>query len=114
MEKKEGIELLAVKLGTTAEYLWGVLLTQSTVFAYTTAFEILTTILFGVILYRVHKHFIKKEIYNEYEEGAVIPMLIAGIVWGFLLLVAFFAIGDVFSAIVNPEYWALKQILGAK
>ncbi len=107
---------LANELGTTAEYLWGVLLSQAKIYAFTSSVEIICTFIFGFILYGIHKRFIKNtdnndSIYEEYDIAAPIFMGIVSVVYVIVLMVAFFTISDVVTAIVNPEYWALKQLL---
>jgi hypothetical protein len=115
------IEQLANKLGTTTEYLWGVLLKQAQIQSVITLLQFLIIGLFGYVLYRIHKSLsIKKEYdgyketgYSHYEEKVGIPMVIGVVIFSFLSICAFFCIEDVFNGFFNPEYWALQKVLRA-
>jgi hypothetical protein len=110
------LEKLATKLGTTSEYLWGVLIRQAAISATTDLIYVILIGCLGVAIWKLHKRFLKKDAHGDtvYEnnEGLVVtPMLCAAIIFGFAAIWAFFAIGDIFTAYLNPEYWALKEIL---
>ena len=105
------LEKLATELGTTAEYLWAVLIAQAPISAMVSTIHIIIVILTGIFLFQLHRHFIKKEVYYETEELAVFPMLLGSILWGIYALVAIFSISNIITGFLNPEYWALKQIL---
>lgn len=111
------LEKLANKLGTTSEYLWAVLIKQAPVAAITEVFYIIFTIIFGVVLVKLHMHFSNdknKISYDELDVALGAPMLI-----GFLLFVIF-TFGAIFGSIpvivngfLNPEFWALDYVLNA-
>lgn len=113
------IEQLAQKMGTTTEYLWGVLLRQAPVNATVTLIQFIFIALFGIFLYKAHIRLSKKDVnekwgetgYEKYEAGASIPMVILTIIFIVLSIGCFFCIEDIISGYFNPEYWALKQIL---
>ncbi len=110
------LEQLAEKLGTTTEYLWGVLITQAKVSAIIDLIYIVLVSIIGVIIYKVHKHLMKENEngdtrYYILEDSAVIPMFIVSIVWSVLFIVCFFSLGNIISGLINPEYWALEQVL---
>ena len=113
------IEQLARKLGTTTEYLWLVLLKQAPIDATVTLFQTLFVMLFGLALWKINKRLLKKGSedkysetgYEKYEEGAIIPMIIATIVFAILFIICFCCIGDIVNGYFNPEYWALERIL---
>ncbi|MEI6059411.1 MAG: hypothetical protein WCR72_01830 [Bacteroidota bacterium] len=113
------IEQLAQKLGTTTEYLWLVLLKQAPIDATVTLFQTLFVMLFGLALWKINKRLLKKGSedkysetgYEKYEEGAIIPMIIATIVFAILFIICFCCIGDIVNGYFNPEYWALERIL---
>ncbi len=112
------IEKLASKLGTTSEYLWGVLIKQAPISATINLVYFVFVILAGVGLYKLHKRFCKEveggdSIYSEGEEAVVVPMVIGVIIWIIIALITFFSLGDVFNGFANPEYWALKEVLDA-
>lgn len=110
------IEKLAAKLGTTAEYLWGVLIKQAAVNALNNVIFIVFVILFGFILFRLHKKFLKEDknndsIYDEFEGAAIIPMVLGCVAFLVMFFCGIACIGDTITSLVNPEYWALQQIL---
>lgn len=110
------LEQLAEKLGTTTEYLWGVLITQAKVSAIIDLMYIVLVSIIGVIIWKVHKHLMKKDAdgdtkYYDLEELAIVPMVIVSIIWGVLFVVCFFSLGNIISGFVNPDYWALEQVL---
>jgi len=116
----QSLAALASKLGTTAEYLWGVLLKQAPIAGVTSIFIHAVWIMFTVILVRfVLKKTTKPQNTKDdpypradwREEGAAVALTA---VFFFVVLTAL-AMIDVFpmtiAALLNPEYWALKQIL---
>ena len=110
------LEKLAEKLGTTTEYLWGVLLKQAPITAATELVYLVLVILGGIVLYKVHKRLSKEvdgnnSIYYEAEELVIAPMVIAAIIWGVLFIICFFSIGTMVTGFLNPEYWALDEIM---
>ena len=112
----ELLEKLAVQLGTTAEYLWSVLLVQARISAMTDLIFLILAILSGYLLYRTHRYLSQgtedsHSIYYEKEEAVVIPMIIGLIIWIIFFLAMFFSIGNIISGLFNPEYWALNKIL---
>ena len=112
------IEQLAQKLGTTAEYLWRVLIKQAPISAATDLLYLVLIIITGIVLFNIHKRLAKEDehgdsAYFTFEEGAAVPMIIGVIIWGILFIVCFFSIGDIINGFLNPEYWALNNVLNA-
>lgn len=117
------IEQLAAKLGTTSEYLWGVLINQAAVSATISLFYVLLTVALGVILLRLHKKFstqkpAKDRSYEytisayEKSDGIIgVPMVIGLIIWVIFLMVSLLSIPDIFNGYFNPEFWALDYIM---
>lgn len=115
------IEQLAQKLGTTTEYLWGVLVRQAFIDSIGSLFQMAIIVLYGIILYRLHKRFIKEEkiegSYNAFQntyyryESTIYIMFLGLVIFIILAFIAFFAIGDVINGFINPEYWALEKVL---
>ncbi len=108
------IEQLSSKLGTTAEHLWGVLIRQAPISAIT---DLLTS---GFIVFLVWKSFqivqrkTKETEESEpdwVEEGA----FVAWCIWGLLALISISivisSVEGIVAGLVNPEFWALKQII---
>jgi len=115
-ETKELIEQLATKLGTTTEYLWGVLIKQAPIYAMNSTLEIIAIIIMGILLWKTHKKLSIEDdngrsLYYKYGELAGIPMIVAAIIWGIFFICAFFTFSNIITAIANPEYWALMKIM---
>lgn len=111
------IEQLAQKLGTTAEYLWAVLLKQAPISAATDLFYLLMSIIGGIILIKIHKSLCKKKgeydtsIYEEHDGWLVPVMIISVIIWAVLFIASISSIGGIVNGFFNPEYWALNKVL---
>lgn len=113
------LEKLAAKLGTTAEYLWSVLIKQAAISATTTLVYLMFIILFGVLLYKAHRRLSKpstnnsRREYSIYEdlEWPISVMVVAALLWAIFAIAVFFSIPDIINGYFNPEYWALKEIL---
>jgi tetrahydromethanopterin S-methyltransferase subunit D len=108
------LENLAEKLGTTTEYLWSVLIKQASISAATSLIYFVLLILGGVVLYKIHKRLMKKDedgdnVY-DLKEMAIIPMIIAVIIWAIIFIICFFELGNVINGFLNPEYWALSEV----
>lgn len=114
----ELLEKLAVQLGTTAEYLWSVLIVQARISAITDLIFLILAIVSGYFLYRTHLYLGKEgedmhSIYDRKEEAVIIPMFVGVIIWVIFFLVMFFSIGNIINGLFNPEYWALNKILNS-
>ena len=94
---------LAEKLGTTSEYLWEALLRQAPISG-TVDLLILAGWVIGLMLmFRKLKKLSDKD---------YIELLWLG--WGLLAIIvafAFLMLSNIIAALINPEYWALKQLL---
>ena len=107
------LEKLATELGTTAEYLWTVLIKQSQVDAivnFTFVGIMALIMIVGLVL-------IARIIKLDSDDGYDLSTRdVAWIFYGIVMAAAFItfvaclvpAIGQV----ANPEYWALEQVLG--
>jgi len=104
------LDKLAERLGTTSEYLWGVLLKQAPIYAATTMLEVL---LIAVVVYFYIKFF--KRVHDWFEDPVAsgVTLTFASIFMVGLVLAAFMSISGIIVALLNPEYWALKQVLSA-
>lgn len=111
---------LAQKLGTTAEYLWGVLLKQAPITGTINLIIMVVSVVVGVWWFR----FVQRkttvppstaenacssaEWENEGAGIAWISVFIAGLL---MALVVVLGLPSVVAAFLNPEYWVLQQIL---
>ena len=94
------IRELAEKLGIATEHLWGVLIRQAPIDGGVSA---ILLFLFGCIGY-----FLFKFCYKESDEEYWIMFAAYAIAYSFYMLVS---IHSIFAAFLNPEYWALQQLL---
>lgn len=113
------IEQLAEKLGTTADYLWGILVKQAPIQSMIMLFQYILIAIFGYVLFKIHKYLSIKKDYNGYNESGyahykepVILSMIGGFTFFIILVVcAFFSLDEFFNGFFNPEYWALSKVL---
>jgi hypothetical protein len=118
-EKNQALEILAEKLGTTAEYLWKVLVKQAPISATIDIVYFILITIGGYLLFRLHIYLSKERgdkeesLYYKYEEVAGIPMVIVCVLWGVAFIISFCFLGDVAIGFANPEYWALNEILNS-
>lgn len=112
------IEQLAKQFGTTSEYLWNVLISQAAISATISLIKIIAIIIFGIILYRLNKKFMKSNehgdsLYAKHESALAVPMVIGAIAMLVFVFIAFYNFSNVITGYLNPEYWALEQVLDA-
>lgn len=111
---------LANKLGTTAEYLWGVLLRQAPISAVTN----LVVLALLVIVWACWARFVFKMTRvmpatesdrwpraEWREEGAVLAWASVAMSGAVIAIIGMEALQMATYALLNPEYWALRQIL---
>lgn len=116
------LQQLAEKMGTTVEYLWTILINQAKYDIIISVIQMIFMAAFIFITIKLHIKFSKPfsndgkfkyytNLYSEKEELLIIPMILAGI--ASVIMIIFFLSGfnDLISAIFNPEYWALRQII---
>ena len=108
----QALTALAAKLGTTAEYLWGVLLKQAPISGALDLAVIAAWAAACVWLVRLvrRKTTGPAPAWND-EMGRVFSWIGAGLTCFLVFFVGALSIPDAVTAIVNPEYWALRQIL---
>lgn len=111
------IEQLAMKLGTTTEYLWGVMCKQAQVDAILSivlvSSAIVLSIVVGLVANKLRKELDKEAKWTDnIEDFLIMSMLwtiIACVVFDFIVM---FSIGNIIIALSNPEYWALQELIG--
>lgn len=121
---EELLQKLADKLGTTTEYLWTVLVNQAKYDIIVSLVQMAFMAAFIISTVKIHFRLAKElpkdpndkwsqheSLYGKYEESAVIPMVLAGIISAILFIFFLSGFNDLVAAIFNPEYWALKRIL---
>jgi hypothetical protein len=105
---------LAVKLGTTSEYLWTVLLKQAPIQGWIMVFEYALTAVALAVLWRFRAALsagIKNCMDGDADVVVFIGLVIAGLAALFWLLACMFAFESMLTAFLNPEYWALNKVL---
>jgi hypothetical protein len=112
---------LAAKLGTTAEYLWGALLRQAPITGTIDLLVMSAWVAGCVAWFRfVHRKTTRPAATDEdrYPRAAWNDEFGVGLAWmsvAVFVLISALVIGSELSntvaALVNPEYWALRQIL---
>ena len=114
------LEQLANKLGTTVEKLWAVLLKQAPISGMVDFAICIGLVLIAVGCFRFvnKKTTVPATTQNDQypraqweEEAAVVCWIGIGVFLVIVLVVIICSIQDIVSAFLNPEYWALKQIL---
>ena len=99
---------LATKLGTTTEYLWGILIKQAQLAAITNLIISIILFLMAATALKFCVIFFKKiEIDSDYE----VPFGLSLIIGTMLIVVALVTLHASIVAFINPEYWALQKIL---
>jgi nitrate reductase gamma subunit len=108
------IEKLATKLGTTAEYLWGVLIKQAAISA-TVDILFASIIITGIVFYT--KWLFKRTNDPDYDiddhDGAIALGIVGGVLSLIGIIILLFCIQNIFTGYFNPEYWALKTVFDA-
>lgn len=114
---------LAEKLGTTAEFLWAILIRQAFVDGVVNTALIVGWLILGVVLWKFHVYLCetpettsgyKPTRYEDLEALAVVPMMVGAIIFvmcSFFVILGLFP--DAVTAFVNPEYMALDRVLKA-
>ena len=108
------VEELAAKLGTTAEHLWGVLVRQAPI---SSLCDVLAIAAWFAGLVWAFRLVTRKTTENENGdaewgyEGVFWAWTVWGVTAGILVLVAGCSFATIVSGFLNPEYWALKQVL---
>ena len=103
------IEQLAAKLGTTAEHLWGVLCRQAPISAVVGLACDAALLCLVVLAWRKLSRVDVENWDNDLEKGALYGVL--AIATAIAVAYALNALPIEIAGLLNPEYWALKQVL---
>ena len=117
----QALTALAAKLGTTAEYLWGVLLRQAPITGATDLLVMVAWVTAVVIWARIVRRKTAKPApttEDRYPSAAWDDEVGVGLAWASVAAIAAITsliigsnLSTTVAALVNPEYWALRQIL---
>lgn len=100
----ELIQKMAEKLGVTAEHIWGVLVRQAPI---TCSIHLAALAAMAVLLV-----WTGRRLYVwEPNDGDKLVITVLWALAAFIGIMCFSTMGDALSGFVNPEYWALKQLL---
>lgn len=110
------LEQLAEKLGTTTDYLWAVLLKQAPISAATNLLYFVLLILVGVVMWKTHRKASLKvggvSAYDELSAEMLVFMIFMLIIWAARLFWCLpFSLNTVVAGFLNPEYWALSEVM---
>lgn len=98
---------LAEKLGTTAEHLWGVLIVQARIEVFVDLFYVGLVGAGIYVMLKLHRRY-----WSNADDS--IPVFVFG--WAILAIVSAIVLlemAEIPGLLLNPEYWALKQILAS-
>ncbi len=114
-ELDKALAALAAKLGTTAQHIWAVLIRQARVEIAIDAIFLILSILIFSAWFRWLRTYLKRN-ESDFFDGSpaeVFPLIVCGI--GCLILFGFCVacLFELPTLLLNPEYWALQQIMGA-
>jgi hypothetical protein len=114
---------LAEKFGTTVEHLWSVLVKQAAIYATANIALTLVSVIVWVcmfVLVQRKTRAPKETKENPYpvpewtHEGAAIAWLVVAVATALAIFQVYHTIEIVITATMNPEYWALQQVLSLK
>jgi len=109
------LEQLAVKLGTTVEFLWGILVKQQYIdsivnFFIVIIFSIVSIICYKKLMPKILEFNCKKGMYDDVSKRTcwlIVYWAFQGILFIVILILLIVGI----QLLLNPEYYALKEIL---
>ena len=105
------LNALSIKLGTTSEYLWAVLIKQAPIDGWITLMVMVAWLIGGFFLSKFFFGKIKNDKWDE--EIGYCLFGFSLIVYAIVILIIGFCLSDTISSIINPEYWALNKILSS-
>lgn len=111
----ELISQLAAKLGTTSEYLWMVLIKQAPISSAIWLIEYVVVACIIAASYRFREQLggFMRAWFERDEVTASVSCLIFTVISIVILMCCLFGISSTITGFVNPEYWALNEILSA-
>ena len=112
LDLNQALEQLAQAFNTTVDKLYPLLIKQ----AYVSGISSIGAILFswlilGALMYFFKKHGIKKDRYDIMSGGTIILIVFTVITAIATVIITLVAGSNAITALINPEYWALKEVL---
>jgi len=105
----ESLDALAAKLGTTAEYLWAVLVKQAPVQGGMTLIGMGVSIIAAGVLYKVVMR-MGVPICGKEEDAKILRMIMRLLLVVWVWLTVGPCVGGVLKAFASPEFWALEKL----
>jgi hypothetical protein len=111
----EILRILAEKFGTTTEFLWGIMVRQAYVVGIS---QILAFVMAGLFVFAWNRYVWSIRLPEDPQEDrggdktfGIIMVRLFGVVgacmWAMMFLCG---LTEITTALVNPEYWAIKQV----
>jgi len=112
------LQELANALGVNIHHLWKTLLKQAQIqiilnSMYLVAFATLATLYISKFRFMINKIIEHKPEQYENFSGWIFPLVIGAITLVICFIISIDFIGEIITCLLNPDYWALQQILGA-
>lgn len=105
----QALNALADKLGTTAEHLWGVLIRQAPISGCVELISLIICLVPTAVVGRVlYKRAQNNDFYQDVYFFSFVSVFLVLLVFDSALISR---IDIIIAAFINPEYWALMQIL---
>lgn len=107
------VDALAAKLGVTAEFLWSILVKQARIEVWTNVAVIAAAAIVAWGLYRWWRSALRRSDGNvvDLDSGGEFVSLVFATIFAIVVVIgAFVAILQLPTLLLNPEYWALKQL----
>jgi hypothetical protein len=105
------LEKLALKLGTTVQYIFSVYIKQAWISGVCNILQYILIVAGCYVWWKYRETWWEPT--KKWEEFNKLPWSLVGMVLGVLVIMAFFCIPNTITAFINPEYWALEKIFGA-
>lgn len=108
----KGLELLAAKLGVGAEVLWGALVRQAAIDSACSLIIGALTVLGGYFYFKKLLPWAQRN-GGDNELGSIVATILGGVVLLLFSVALVVSLDVIVAGFINPDYWALKQILSA-
>ncbi len=105
------LEKLAGQLGTTTEYLWGILIKQAPINSLISIFQYFILFIITYIGWKIFKKAYKMADDENWDDLWLILPVLVGLTFIILWISCFFSLTSTINGFINPEYWALNRIL---
>lgn len=106
------LEILAREMGTTVEYLWGVLIKQAYVTGITNIAILLMLAIIAPFWFKFAKHVYKLTTEESWDCDIMIPVYVfSGIYVIAVIITSLILVPEIVTCFINSEYFALNKVL---